>query len=68
MHITARLAGALGLVFYLVGQTLTLSAEGSSPSAFYVAENTNFTIVASALDSVRFTLEKTLKAERDGRG
>ncbi len=38
----------------------------SSPGAFYLPENTNYTIVQSARDSVRFTIEKTLR--KDDRG
>jgi hypothetical protein len=37
-----------------------------SQRAFYVPENPQYTIVQSALDSVRFTLDKTLRP--DGRG
>ena len=37
-----------------------------SKRAFYVPENPKYTIVASALDSIRFTLTKTVR--RDERG
>jgi hypothetical protein len=62
--------------FKLAAQAIVLSwlacsghAQSSPPpvtNAFYLAENPNYTVVESARDSVRFTLEKTL--QRDGRG
>jgi len=41
-------------------------AQGPGPEAFYVPANPKYTVVESALDSVRFTLTKTL--QRDARG
>jgi hypothetical protein len=38
----------------------------SGPAGFYVPENPDYTIVASVLDSLRFTVDKTLKLERCG--
>jgi len=49
------------------GPTFLDAAEAAAqPPRFYVPENERYTIVASALDSVRFTLGKTL--QRDERG
>jgi hypothetical protein len=42
------------------------SGAGAAKSAFYIPENTDYTIVASALDSLRFTLTKTLKPDERG--
>ena len=41
-------------------------AEDKSGPAFYLPANAQYTIVDSALDSVRFTLDKTVR--RDDRG
>jgi hypothetical protein len=44
----------------------TCAAQDPAPSAFYLPENPKYTIVDSALDSVRFTLTKTLKRDAHG--
>jgi hypothetical protein len=41
------------------------AAPGSDPG-FYVAENPRYTVVASALDSLRFTLDRTLQRDAQG--
>lgn len=41
-------------------------AEDSPARSFYVPENTRYTIVDSALDSIRFTLGKTLQRDAQG--
>jgi hypothetical protein len=41
-------------------------AETGGPAAFHLPENPRYTIVDSALDSVRFTLTKTLKQDERG--
>ncbi len=53
--------------FFLLTAALPVSLEGTlSSRPFYVPENPKYTITDSALDSIRFTLEKTLR--RDERG
>ncbi len=49
------------LILLAVGEPAALAER-----AFYVAENPGYTIVASALDSVRFTLDKTLRNDEHG--
>lgn len=48
--------------------TLALAAAGQETlaPAFYVPENPRYTIVNSALDSVRFTLDKTVQRDDHG--
>ncbi|MBK9138693.1 MAG: hypothetical protein IPM17_08025 [Verrucomicrobia bacterium] len=41
-------------------------APGANEARFYLPENPNYTIVASTLDSLRFTVDKTLKLDRCG--
>jgi len=56
-----------GVIVFAVWGLLPASAEKDfSGRRFYVPENAEYTIVNSALDSIRFTLEKTLR--RDERG
>ena len=50
------------VVVFLVAATLPAEdAKVEAPAAFYLSENPRYTIVDSVLDSVRFTLEKTLE-------
>ncbi len=54
---------------YLYPLTLLLAVgdpAALAERAFYVAEKPEYTIVASALDSVRFTLDKTLRTDEHG--
>ena len=53
------------LVLSLVAVPFAASNEPDSPG-FYVPENPDYTIVDSAIDSVRFTLEKTVRRDRHG--
>jgi len=56
-----------GIVILLLSAAFLGSAETDLRSrSFYVPENPKYTITDSALDSIRFTLEKTLR--RDERG
>lgn len=48
------------------GDAVMLKHNLPAQRSFYVPENPEYTIVDSATDSIRFTLEKTLR--RDGRG
>lgn len=51
----------------LFSLTLLGSAETDSPGrSFYVPENPSYTITTSVLDSIRFTLEKTLRSDKSG--
>lgn len=52
-------------VFALAGAALA-SEPPSVTRDFHVPENPTYTIVASTLDSLRFTLDKTVKEERCG--
>jgi len=59
--------GALaGGLFVSIASLLATAQPGTPPGGFYVPENPRYTIVDSARDSIRFTLEKTLR--RDPRG
>ena len=40
--------------------------SNSAPAGFYLPENPSFTIVQSAAESLRFTLDKTLKRDEQG--
>jgi hypothetical protein len=40
--------------------------EGTTDQPFYVAENPQYTIVDSTMDSLRFTLTKTLRRNTQG--
>ena len=42
------------------------TSDVADKDAFYLPENPDYTIVASALDSVRFTLTRTLRADERG--
>jgi len=55
-----------GAVMVWVVPAVGGAAPDASESVFYLPENSRYTIVDSALDSVRFTLTKTLR--RDARG
>jgi len=55
-----------GSLLTLCATTSALAVEDGSSRPFYVPENSKYTIVDSARDSIRFTLDKTLK--RDERG
>ncbi len=57
----------LSLTLALVGAALpTPAAEDFHSRPFYVPENPKYTILESTLDSVRFTLNKTLKGDAQG--
>lgn len=43
-----------------------LPAAGAGTNLFYVPENPAYTIVDSALDSIRFTLGRTVKSDARG--
>ena len=62
---TALAGPWLPLVFWSAALSAGAGEDGSGRS-FYVPENDRYTIVDSARDSIRFTLEKTLR--RDDRG
>jgi len=54
----------LWAVCALAGAALLARAAEPAPARhFYVPENTNYTIVKSVLDSLRFTLDRTLKPD-----
>jgi hypothetical protein len=62
LDLSVRLARVLGLWLAPILAGFAQTEPTSSTNAFYRAENTHYTIVDSALDSVRFTLTKTLQA------
>ena len=45
---------------------LVVAGAESRDDAFYVSENPHYTICDSALDSLRFTAEKTLRPDEHG--
>lgn len=59
---------ALVILLGVGASVVPAGVDGSSPvpSAFYVAEDPAYTIVQSALDSVRFTLERTVRPDARG--
>lgn len=52
--------------FFLTSTVLGAALETNSTPAFYVPENPNYTILDSTLDSLRFTLTKTLRTNAQG--
>jgi hypothetical protein len=64
MKLAARFS--LGMVLLLRLCSSVRSAETPPAGVFYAPENPRYTIVESALDSVRFTLTKTLQADARG--
>jgi len=52
---------------YLLGTTAALSGQTVEHGRFYVPENPQYTIVDSVLDSLRFTLNKTVRRGEHGR-
>ncbi len=58
--------GSIPFLLGLTGITLSADPAVAQPQKFYVAENADFTIVDSALASVNFTLEKTVREDDRG--
>ena len=66
---TNRVGRVLGITILWVFGFAARSQAGETnlSPAFYVPENPKYTVVDSALDSIRFTLSKTLKPDPNGR-
>lgn len=53
-------------IFLFSCAALSVAAETNSTQAFYVPENPKYTILDSTLDSIQFTLNKTLRTNAQG--